>query len=178
MTVNRNSSNEELLNNEAVRAAVEAGNVILIDKVPTSNPEYTNLYFAGMVETQSASTVSAAQSMLLGWSETNQYMMRAQQNSKTDVAEKFPLGTVFQDFALQIVDSNTPAYSEQKPRQSKDGQLYLDEAGNKIYRSARLVTKAELEDEGHKTIRRAAVAKAPQASASVAALMSEAGATF
>ena len=179
MLVNRNSSNEQLMAEAIIRAAVEAGFVILIDKVPTSNPEYTNLYFAGMVETQSASTVSKAQAELLGWSDTNVFLMRAQQNAKTAVADKFEIGKVFEGFALQIVDSTSPSFPEHKPRQSKEGDVYLNEENHPIYRSARLVTKEELTEQGHKTIKRAGVAKLPQASASVKQLMSEAaGAGF
>ena len=170
MLVNKNSSNEQLMNDETTRTALDAGHVIIIDKQVTSNPEYTTLFLAGMVETASSSTASMAQASLLGWNDTNVYPIRCVQNSKTEIADKLPIGKVFTDFAMQIVDTEAPAYEGHTPRQSKDGDVYLSENGKSIYRSARLVTKDELAVEGHKTIKRATVVK-PQVSAKVADML-------
>lgn len=154
LLVNSKSSNEALLASPEVVAAVQGGNVILIDKIPTANPNYVSLYFAGMVETTSSSTVGKAQAMLLGWSDNSQFLMRAMQNAAVEIADKLETGKVFNDFALQIVDTNTPGYESHTPRQSKTGEVYVDESGKPIYRTARLVTKDELATEGHQVIKR------------------------
>ena len=154
LLVNSKSSNEALLASPEVVAAVQGGNVILIDKIPTANPNYVSLYFAGMVETASSSTVSKVQAMLLGWTDNSQFLMRAMQNAAVEIADKLETGKVFNDFALQIIDTNTPGYESHTPRQSKTGEVYVDEAGKPIYRTARLVTKDELATEGHQVIKR------------------------
>jgi len=155
LLVNSKSTNEALLASPEVVAAIQGGNVILIDKIPTANPEYVSLYFAGMVETASSSTnTNKAETMLLGWSDNSQFLMRAMQNSAVEIADKFEVGKVFDQFALQIVDTNTPAYEKHTPRQSKVGEVYVDEFGKPIYRTGRLTTKDELSAEGHKTIKR------------------------
>ena len=154
LLVNSKSSNEALLASPEVVAAVQGGNVILIDKIPTANPNYVSLYFAGMVETTSSSTVGKAQAMLLGWTDNSQFLMRAMQNAAVEIADKLETGKVFNDFALQIIDTNTPGYESHTPRQSKTGEVYVDESGKPIYRTARLVTKDELAIEGHQVIKR------------------------
>lgn len=159
MILNRNISNDALMADEKIRTALEGGAIILVDKILTANPEYTNMYFRGLVVTESASTVSEAAASLLGWSDKNVFLMAAMQNAKTEIADKHEVGKVFPAFAIQIVDSNRPAYEGHTPRQSKDGDVYLDEAGQPIYRTGRLVTKQELEDQGHKTIKRAQVVR-------------------
>ena len=167
MLVNRNQTNETLLSNEAIREALESGNVVLIDKVVTSNPEYTNLYFLGYCEVTSSSEVSEVQKALLGW-DSSVFAMRVQQNAKTTIADKFAIGQNFDKFAIQIVDSLTPAFAEQKPRQSKSGDVVTDINDNPIYRNTRLVTHEELAEQGHKIIERKRVV-ATQAQASVKA---------
>ena len=154
LLVNSKSSNEALLASPEVVAAVQGGNVILIDKIPTANPNYVSLYFAGMVETASSSAVGKAQAMLLGWTDNSQFLMRAMQNAAVEIADKLETGKVFNDFALQIVDTNTPGYESHTPRQSKTGEVYVDKSGKPIYRTARLVTKDELAIEGHQVIKR------------------------
>lgn len=155
MLVNRNTKNEALLLDEAVRTALEGGNCILIDKKVTSNPDYTTLYVAGFVENEGTSNSNGAQAQLLGWDKPQIYVARCVQNAKTAIADKFDIGHVFPDFALQIVDSNKPQYPEHEPRQSKKGEIYLSaETGEKIYRSFMLTTKAELAKQGHQIIKR------------------------
>ena len=155
LLVNSKSSNEALLASPEVVAAVQGGNVILIDKISTANPNYVSLYFAGMVEIASSSTtVSAAATKLLGWTDNSQFLMRAMQNAAVEIADKLETGKVFNDFALQIIDTNTPGYESHTPRQSKTGEVYVDESGKPIYRTARLVTKDELAIEGHQIIKR------------------------
>ena len=154
LLVNSKSSNEALMASPEVVAAVQGGNVILIDKIPTANPNYVSLYFAGMVETASSSIVGKAQAMLLGWTDNSQFLMRAMQNAAVEIADKLETGKVFNDFALQIIDTNTPGYESHTPRQSKTGEVYVDEYGKPIYRTARLVTKDELAIEGHQVIKR------------------------
>lgn len=154
LLVNSKSSNEALLASPEVVAAVQGGNVILIDKIPTANPNYVSLYFAGMVETANSSTVSKVATMLLGWTDNSHFLMRAMQNAAVAIADKLETGKVFNDFALQIIDTNTPGYESHTPRQSKTGEVYVDESGKPIYRTARLVTKDELAIEGHQIIKR------------------------
>lgn len=167
MLVNRNQTNETLLSNEQIREALESGKVVLIDKVVTSNPEYTNLYFLGYCEVASSSEVSEVQKALLGW-DNSVFPMRVQQNAKTAIADKFTIGQTFDKFAIQIVDSLTPAFADQKPRQTKSGDVVTDIKDNPIYRNTRLVTHQELAEQGHKIIERKRVV-ASQAQASVKA---------
>lgn len=166
MLVNRKSTNDVLLNDNEVRTALDAGKVILLDKVATSNPEYTTLYFLGYVEVESSNTeVSAAQRLLLGWSDKSVYPMRCVQNALTSVADNLTAGQSFDNFALRIVDTNVPTYANQEPRQSKTGETYFDADGHKIYRNVVLVTKEELQTKGHSIIRRV-TAKVPSVNAS------------
>jgi hypothetical protein len=171
MLINRNQTNETLMNVEEVRTALDAGNVVLIDKVATTNPEYTNLYFLGYCEVASSSEVSEVQRQLLGW-DSSIFPMRVQQNAKTEIADKFTIGQAFDKFAIQIVDSLTPAFADQKPRLSKSGDVVTDINDNPIYRNTRLVTHDELAEHGHKIIERKRVnAAQAQASVKAAALM-------
>ena len=154
MLVNRNSSNEQLAKDETVRTALDGGNVILIDKQVTSNPNYTTLFIAGYVETPSSSSVNHAQAELLGWGTNSAFIGRCVQNAKTEIADKLPLGKVFEDFALQVVDHKTPQYEGHTPRMSNKGEVYFAEDGSRIYRSFVLTTKEELAEQGHIIIKR------------------------
>lgn len=157
MLVNRNSSNEQIMNDESVRTVIDNGAVVLFDKKPTSNPKYTTLYFFGYVEIKSSNaTMSSAQRALLGWDKPSLFPMRCQQNASTEIADKLAIGASFEDFALRIVDSSMPSYEGQQPRQSNSGDIYFDENGDKIFRNVVLVTKEELAEKGHHIINRVA----------------------
>ena len=148
--MNCKMKNTELIEIPEVKAALEAGKVVLIDKKPTSNPEYTNLYFFGKVEGMGASSeVSAAAAMFLKW--TTSYNQRAIQNARTEVADKFEVGHTFDDFALRCMDSLEPSFQGHTPRVNSAGEL-LQHKGKDIYRHFELVTKDELKAKGHVTI--------------------------
>lgn len=170
LLINYKSSNKELLAIPEIAEIVEAGHLALIDKVPTSNPDYHSLYFFGYVDVASSTTANKAQQILLEWSDNSKFPMRAMQNAVTRVSDKFEKGKAFEDFAIQVIDTNTPAYDKQAPRQSKTGEIYVDEFNKPIYRTGRLVTKDELAAEGHKTIKRVQ-AKMPVSSAKAASLL-------
>ena len=174
MLVSRNLTNEQLLSNEEIRTALDAGHVVLIDKVVTSNPEYTNLYFMGYCEVSNGGDISAVQKELLGW-DSSVFAMRVQQNAKTAIADKFTIGQAFPSFAVQIVDSLQPSYATQEPRKSKSGDVVTDINNNPIYRSTRLVTDVELAERGHIIIERKRVVATTQ-SAKASALLETIGA--
>lgn len=174
MLVSRNLTNEQLLAIDSIREALEAGHVVLIDKVQTSNPEYTNLYFMGYCEVTSGAEISEVQKALLGW-DSSVFVMRVQQNAKTEIADKFTIGQAFPKFAVQIVDSLQPSYATQEPRKSKSGDVVTDINNNPIYRSTRLVTQGELAERGHVIIERKRVVATAQ-SAKASALLESIGA--
>lgn len=149
--MNRNLSNTELMAIPAVKAAVESGSLVLIDKVQTANPEYTNLYFFGNVEGLGGASaeVSAAAAELLGWNSS--YQDRCIQNSKTAIANTLVVGQEFKNFAIRIVDSTVPQFQGQQFRKDgNDNVLYHE--GKPIYRTRFLVTKDELATKGHSTL--------------------------
>ena len=170
LLVNYKSSNKELLAIPEIAEIVEAGHLVLIDKVPTANPDYFSLYFFGYVDVAS-STTNKVQQILLEWTDNSKFPMRAMQNAVARVSDKFEIGKSFPEFAIQVIDTNTPAYDKHTPRQSKTGEIYVDEFNKPIYRTGRLVTKDELIAEGHKTIKRV-TAKMPANSAAVSAMFS------
>ena len=69
MVINRNLTNEEILANDSIRKKVDSGQIVVIDKVQTSNPDYDNLYFIGLVDGLATGTtqVSDLAAQLLGW---------------------------------------------------------------------------------------------------------------
>ena len=146
--MNSTLKNTELLALPQVKAAIEAGNVILIDKKVTKDPNFTNLYFFGSTEgiRGASSEVSEAAAMLLGW-DTKQ-TDRCIQNAATAVADKFQIGHVFPDFAIRCVDTTEPSFKEQEPRKDTSGNLFYHN-GKPIYRNRQIVTKAELASKGH-----------------------------
>jgi len=160
MLVNRNSSNEQLSKDAQVKTAIESNKIILIDKVPTSNPDYTTMYFVGICETKSESTseLSGFQRQGLGFSETSKFIMRSTANFLTETASKIEVGQTF-DACLQIVDSNKPAWDGHAPRQNKSGEVYLDANGDKIYRNAVPMFYDEFEKVGHKITKHVSVLK-------------------
>ena len=156
MLVNRNSSNADLEKDPQVAAAIQADKIILIDKKPTSNPDYVTMYFVGIIS--EPSNLSAFERMGLGFSETNKFIMRSTANYSAEMADKTPLGTTF-DACLQIVDSNKPSWDTHVPRQNKSGEIYLDANGDKIYRNAKPMFKEEFEAVGHKITKHVSVLK-------------------
>lgn len=145
-TLNRNMTNDALLANEDVKRALDAGHIVLIDRKATRKPEYTNLYFAGMVE--GGGSVTETQAMFLDWD--TKFIGRAIQNASTKIAEKMELGKVFDNLQLRMVDSTKPHYAGQDPRENKDGKQLQDSDGNAVYRKFEVVLQSEFT--GHKTI--------------------------
>ena len=160
MLVNKNSKNSELELDPQVKAAMDANKIILIDKQPTSNPDYVTMYFVGMCETKSESTseLSAFQRQGLNFSDTSKFIMRSTANFSAEVANKTAIGTTF-DACLRITDSNKPAWDKHEPRQNKAGEVYLDANGDKIYRNATPVFHEELAASGHQITKHVGVIK-------------------
>ena len=149
MDLNRNKTNEEILANKDIKDAMDNGKIVIIDKVQTSNPEYTNLYFMGKVEGLASSNTNVSQlaALFLNWGAV---YMRSIQNASTKVAEQLQIGQTV-DGAIRVTDSTEPAFDNQSPRVDRDNNLLLHD-GKKIYRTTNICTHDELQRDGHATL--------------------------
>lgn|GEM_PF-5552848 len=151
MELNRNMTNDELLAINEVKQAIDNGKIVIIDKVATSNPEYTNLYFIGKVEGLASSNtgVSSLAAQLLGWNNSDIYM-RSIQNASTAVANQLPIGSALPG-TVRVVDSTEKAFDNQTSRIDRDGNHLLHN-NQPIYRSTEICTHEELAESGHFTL--------------------------
>jgi hypothetical protein len=151
MELNRNLTNDQLLADANIKASLDAGKIVIIDKVPTANPEYTNLYFIGKVEGLASSNtgVSSLAAQLLGWNNSDIYM-RSIQNANTEVANQLPIGSALPG-TIRVVDSTEKAFDNQTSRIDRDGNHLLHN-GQPIYRNTEICTIEELAEKGHYTL--------------------------
>jgi len=103
----KNSTNAQL--EQALSAQLETKKCVLFAKAPTSNPEYTTLFFCQKAEVATAAT--EAQRLLLGWGNSTR-ILRAIHNSKTSISANFQVGqTVPLDIFIE--EKTMPAYDGQ-----------------------------------------------------------------
>lgn len=181
MDLNRNLTNEELLANAEIKKALDEGNLVLIDKVQTSNEEYVNLYFMAKVTglPSSNTEVSDLGAQLLGWNSTEVYM-RAIQNASAKVAQKLPKGATIPG-TIRVKDSLKAWFDGQQPRVDRNGNILLNN-GKPIYRTTQICSHDEFQKKGHDTLEvtervdvkkeAAEAAKQPTPSASLETLIS------
>jgi len=150
MELNRNLTNDQILANANIKEAIDKGELVIIDMVPTSNPEYTNLYFIGKVTglAESNTNVSVLSAQLLGWKDG--IYMRSIQNASTAIAEKLQIGESIMG-TMRVVDSIEPEFDGQNPRIDREGNQLLHN-NNPIYRNTFICTHEELEEQGHSTL--------------------------
>ena len=150
MTVlNNKMTNSQLMANEAVKAVVNSGQLVLIDKVATSNPDYVNLYFFGNVKGNNGSSINATQAMFLGWNNT--FQQRCIQNASTEIANNYEIGEGIDNIGIQMFDSIKPSFEGHTPRKDRDGNVLLNN-GSPIYRVTVVNAKETIESEGHTTL--------------------------
>lgn len=149
----RNITNQELSSDSTFGPMLNGSSVIIIDKEITSNPEFTTLFLAGMVEQKSSSSLSSMQRLLLGFGDTERYIARCVQNAATEIADGLSIGDTLQGAAIRIVDSVEKAYEAQEPRIDRNGKVYTYN-GKPIYRNMELVSVEELAEAGHYTLKR------------------------
>ena len=149
MDLNRNMTNQELIKVAGIEDALKNNQLVLIDKVQTSRPEFTNLYFIGKVEGLSSSNtdVSKLEAQLLGWGDN---YVRAISNSSTEIANQLQVGQKI-DGAIRVIDGLTPSFDGQQPRQDRNGNQLLNNS-RPIYRTAQICNHEELNQLGHSTI--------------------------
>jgi hypothetical protein len=149
MDLNRNMTNQEILKVAGIEDALKNNQLVLIDKVETRLPKFTNLYFIGKVEGLSSSNtdVSKLEAQLLGWGDN---YVRAISNSSTEIANQLQVGQKI-DGAIRVIDSFNTAFDGQLPRQDRNGNQLLNN-GRPIYRTAQVCTHDELNQLGHSTI--------------------------
>jgi len=144
--MNRNLTNAEILATAGIQELINAGKVVIIDKVTTSNPDFTNLYLMTQVEGIGSSS-NEAQELLLGWTAP---VMRCIANAKTEIADKFQLGSSLPgDFTFRVTDHTEPQFKGHGQRRDSDGNLLYTEDNKPIFRQTTLVSKRELEANGH-----------------------------
>ena len=103
----KNSTNAQL--ESVLSAQLDTKKCVLFAKAPTSNPEYTTLFFAQKAEVATAAT--EAQRLLLGWGNSTR-ILRAIHNSKTSISNGFQVGqTVPLDIFIE--EKTVPAYDGQ-----------------------------------------------------------------
>lgn len=151
MKLTKNLTNEELMSIEDIKNAVNNGNLIVIDKVQTSNPDYVNLYMFGNVEGLMNTTINEAQSMFLNFN-SGKIQLRCIQNASTEIANKYEIGNIIDGIGIQVFDSVEKSFETQAPRKDKEGNILLNE-GMPIYRTTIVNTKEAIEAEGHKTLK-------------------------
>ncbi len=160
--INKNSKNNELLENPKIKEAIKAGKVIVFDKANSSNPDFVTLYLAQEVKGIGTS-LNSAQSFLLGFNNSGQ-IQRCIQNVSAENAEMIEIGDNINDlfdsdFSLQINDSLTANKDfKHKPRMGKNKKteemeiLVCKETGKPIYRQAELVSSEEVSHTIIKTV--------------------------
>ena len=103
----KNSTNAQL--ESVLSAQLDTKKCVLFAKAPTSNPEYTTLFFAQKAEV--ATQATEAQRLLLGWGNSTR-ILRAIHNSKTSISNGFQVGqTVPLDIFIE--EKTVPAYDGQ-----------------------------------------------------------------
>ena len=145
--MNSKMSNKELMEIESVATAVKAGKVVCIDKKPTNDPNYVNLYLFAEVEGLGGGSgeMSEAAAMFLGFSGSQS---RCIQNAAKEFADSVELGQTFDGLTFRCIDTVSPEWQGQTPRADSNGQIFFNE-GKEIYRRFELVTKDELSSKGH-----------------------------
>ena len=151
MVINRNLTNEEILANDSIREKVNSGQIVVIDKVQTSNPDYVNLYFIGLVDGLATGTtqVSNLAAQLLGWDNSG-IPFRAVQNAKKDIADKIPVGHGIKG-CIRVIDSTERFFEGQEPRQDRKGRV-LYHNGKPVYRIGTICSHEEFKAEGHQLL--------------------------
>ena len=151
MVINRNLTNEEILANDSIREKVNSGQIVVIDKVQTSNPDYVNLYFIGLVDGLATGTtqVSDLAAQLLGWDNSG-IPFRAVQNAKKDIADKIPVGHGIKG-CIRVIDSTERFFEGQEPRQDRKGRV-LYHNGEPVYRIGTICSHEEFKAEGHQLL--------------------------
>ena len=151
MVINRNLTNEEILANDSIREKVNSGQIVVIDKVETSHPDYVNLYFIGLVDGLATGTtqVSDLAAQLLGWDNSG-IPFRAIQNAKKDIADKIPVGHGING-CIRVLDSTERFFEGQEPRQDRKGRV-LYHNGEPVYRIGTICSHEEFETEGHQLL--------------------------
>ena len=151
MELNRNLTNDVLLADANIKQQLDNGNLVLIDMVPTSNPEYTNLYFIGKVTGLASSNTGVSQlaAALLNWG-SNEVYMRSIQNASTQVAQQMQKGQTLPG-TMRVIDSLEPAFEGQTSRIDRNGKQLLS-GGKPIYRTTQICTHEEFEQQGHDTL--------------------------
>jgi hypothetical protein len=139
--------NAELMAIPAVAEAIKAGKVVCIDKKPTDNPNYVQLYLFAEVEGLGGGSgeMSEASAMFLGFSGSQS---RCIQNASKDFAENVEIGQTFDGLTFRCVDTVKPEWQGHSPRADSSGQIFFNE-GKEIYRRFELVTKDEFKKLGH-----------------------------
>ena len=141
--------------NAGMMKSLEAGKLIVTAIVATKNPEFSNIFVAGMDNDMPSGngSVSAAAALMLGWTdESSDRIYRGRMNASMDVIGKLQLDQGSElpaDFRLQCSDAIVPAFGAQSPRATKDG-IVLKSGGSPIYRTFDVVTKDEFT--GHTTL--------------------------
>lgn len=133
----KNSTNAQL--EQALSAQLETRKCVLFAKAPTSNPEYTTLFFCQKAEVATAAT--EAQRLLLGWGNSTR-ILRAIHNSKTSISANFQVGqTVPLDIFIE--EKTMPAYEGQAAKVNPSTGEVITYNGLPVYEHGSLVSVGE-----------------------------------
>lgn len=133
----KNSTNAQL--EQALSAQLETKKCVLFSKSPTSNPEYTTLFFCQKAEVATAAT--EAQRLLLGWGNSTR-ILRAIHNSKTSISANFQVGqTVPLDIFIE--EKTMPAYDGQAAKVNPSTGEVITYNGLPVYEHGSLVSVGE-----------------------------------
>jgi hypothetical protein len=150
--ISRDLRNAEL---DDIIGDIKFGNLVIIDKIKTSNPLYTNLYLYGPVEgiRSESSGVSKAQARLLGWDNSSNNM-RCIANASTEIVDELNIGDAIQG-CIRVTDYLEPQFDNHNPRTDSNGNI-LYHNGNEVFRYTELVDEEELMESGHNILKASA----------------------
>lgn len=133
----KNSTNAQL--EQVLSAQLETKKCVLFAKAPTSNPEYTTLFFAQKAEV--ATQATEAQRLLLGWGNSTR-ILRAIHNSKTSISNGFQIGqTVPLDIFIE--EKTVPAYDGQPAKINPSTGEVITYNGLPVYEHGSLVSEGQ-----------------------------------
>jgi hypothetical protein len=145
-TLNRKSTNAEILAVKEIATALKTGNPVVISISETRNEEIFQLNIVQQLKIESNDGVDAANELFMGWGKVLVRCIRSVTQEQFDtvegVAELCEPGAILEGMNIQVIDSLEPQYDGHKPRmrKNKEGVEFVLCLGDKpVYRDSELV---------------------------------------
>lgn len=156
--MDRFSKNPEITANPEVKALLDAGHIVVIDKwePSTGNKDITMLCLMAYVDGIRSNSVSNLKASLMGWTRSTE---RCIESVNAELVTELEIGTSFTDYvkdkvgmtpAIQITDGTTDTFKDDTSfhdswqRATKDGEVLVDTTtGEEVYRKKEIVSESE-----------------------------------